>query len=146
APLCWASVSSEKSASPGNNPLDFRARRRMSPAARISAISSRCSEFECGAACGSGRRIVSSELVSLPTSTHVSENPSRLLIRNVCAIKLRAQAYMPAEHPSHIPLLALAGEWASQARMPPQLVLRRLCEWTVSDGFSEDGLIKATGA
>jgi hypothetical protein len=45
-----------------------------------------------------------------------------------------------------MPLLALALDWATEAGMPKELVLRRLCEWAVAGAFPEGAFITATGA
>lgn len=53
---------------------------------------------------------------------------------------------MSAERSPYIPLLVLAVDWAAEAGMPKELVLRRLCEWAMAGAFPEGAFITATGA
>lgn len=52
---------------------------------------------------------------------------------------------MSAERTTYVHFLALAYDWAVEAGMPKELVLRRLCEWAMAGAFPEGAFIKATG-
>lgn len=45
----------------------------------------------------------------------------------------------------HTQLLTLAEAWASEAGVPPEMVLRNLCDWSMVGAFPDDALVTATG-
>jgi hypothetical protein len=45
----------------------------------------------------------------------------------------------------YVPLLSLAKSWASDAAMPPEMVLRNVCDWAMTGGIPADALVTATG-
>jgi hypothetical protein len=52
---------------------------------------------------------------------------------------------MPDGHSRYIQLMALAGEWAQESGTPPEMVLRRLCEWAVAGGFPDGAFVTSAG-
>src|SRR3954469_8942964 len=45
----------------------------------------------------------------------------------------------------HVPLLRLAEAWASDAGMPPEMVLSNLCDWVMVGAFPDGTLVTAVG-
>jgi len=52
---------------------------------------------------------------------------------------------MLADPGGYVPLLALARHWAAAARVPPEMVLRRLCDWAMVGAFRAGAFVTRRG-
>ena len=53
---------------------------------------------------------------------------------------------MSNEPVQYIPFMSLPLEWAAESGLPPEMALRRLCEWTVAGAFPDGALVTAVGS
>ena len=53
---------------------------------------------------------------------------------------------MSNEPVQYIPFMKLPLDWAAASGLPPQMALRRLCEWTVAGAFPDGALVTAVGS
>jgi DNA-binding winged helix-turn-helix (wHTH) protein len=52
---------------------------------------------------------------------------------------------MPADLAGFVAFLALVPPWAAQGGMPPEMVLRRLCDWAMSEAFPPASFVTLSG-
>src|SRR5689334_11751038 len=52
---------------------------------------------------------------------------------------------MPAGLAGYVPLLGLVSPWAKQGSVPSAMVLRRICDWGLTDVFPVGAFVTKTG-
>jgi DNA-binding winged helix-turn-helix (wHTH) protein len=53
---------------------------------------------------------------------------------------------MTTERAQYVRFLALPPQWAAESGLPPEMVLRHLCEWTVVGAFPQGALVTSLGS
>src|SRR5947209_3992432 len=57
-----------------------------------------------------------------------------------------ARRQMKSELSRYIRFPGLALEWALVSGLPPEMILRNICDWAIADGFPSGAFVKTTGA
>jgi hypothetical protein len=130
--------SSGESRFSGEMRLDLRALRRWRPSARIPEISARL-------LCGDIVIMLKPSAESYSTSLMgVSVVLVSLREENGKQLKWTANL-MAAKAPKYLPLRTIVNDWAGSTGEPALLIVRRIGEWAIMDGFASDAFIHQNG-